>query len=94
MSVPSTGECRTILENISASLDGELDATACGDRGALPGLSDRCWSVDGLRRTVGLCPGGVGAAAGTGTQRARDSVRELLDREAAANWFACGEVRG
>jgi anti-sigma factor RsiW len=79
----SQTECRAILANISAYLDGELQATACE---AIEQHCQGCGScaalVSGLRETVGLCR----AAASTPLpepvrQRARDSVRELLERE-------------
>jgi anti-sigma factor RsiW len=75
--------CKKILANISAYLDGELDATACD---AIERHCEECQScaalVQGLRETVGLCR----QAASTPLpevvrRRARDSVRRLLDRE-------------
>jgi anti-sigma factor RsiW len=86
MSIPSTGACRTILTNISAYLDGELDTTACDEIERhcqdCPTCSDL---VNGLRETVGLCRRAASAPLPEAVrQRARDSVRELLDREAAA----------
>jgi anti-sigma factor RsiW len=82
MSESLTG-CPTILSNISAYLDGELQATACA---AIEQHCQGCAScaalVDGLRQTVGLCrEAGSIALPDAVRQRARNSVRELLDRE-------------
>lgn len=82
MSEP-VSDCRTILAGISAYLDGELDATACD---AIEQHCERCAScaalVSGLRETVGLCrqAGSVPLPEAV-RQRARESVRALLDRE-------------
>jgi anti-sigma factor RsiW len=75
--------CRTILANISAYLDGELEATACD---AIELHCQNCAScaslVSGLRETVGLCrKAGAIPLPEAVRKRARDSVRELLDRE-------------
>ena len=75
--------CTAILANISAYLDGELDTTACD---AIEKHCQRCPScaavVKGLRETVGLCrEAGSAALPDAVRQRARDSVRRLLDRE-------------
>jgi len=72
-----------ILGNISAYLDGELEGTACA---AIEEHCRRCAGcaalVAGLRETVGLCRGAASAALPEAVrQRARDRVRELLDRE-------------
>jgi anti-sigma factor RsiW len=79
----SLTECRTILANISAYLDGELEATACE---AIEQHCQGCAScaalVSGLRETVGLCREAASIPLPEAVrQRARDSVRELLDRE-------------
>lgn len=81
MNAPSN--CRAILANISAYLDGELDRTACD---AIEEHCQRCPTclavVKGLRETVGLCrEAGSAPLPDAVRQRARDSVRRLLDRE-------------
>jgi len=79
----SEGDCRTILANISAYLDGELEATACD---AIEQHCQTCAScaalVRGLRETIGLCreAGSIPLPEAV-RQRAQDSVRQLLDRE-------------
>jgi anti-sigma factor RsiW len=82
MSVPTT-TCRTILANISGYLDGELDTTACD---AIERHCQQCAScaalVSGLRETVGLCrQAGSVPLPDAVRQRARDRVRQLLDRD-------------
>ena len=76
-------ECGTILANISAFLDGELDAASCAAIEAHCAECERCAPVvDGLRRAIGLC-----RSAGTVPlpepvrQRARDSIRRLLEEQ-------------
>lgn len=73
-------ECRRVLQDISAYLDGDLDASACH---AIEAHCTGCAScrdvVTGLRTTLGLCQ----RAAETPLpepvlQRARASVRRLL----------------
>jgi anti-sigma factor RsiW len=79
----SLTSCRTILANISAYLDGELESTACA---AIEQHCQECAScaalVSGLRETVGLCrkAGSIPLPEAV-RQRAREKVRELLDRE-------------
>jgi anti-sigma factor RsiW len=83
MTESSTPECRSILEGISAYLDGELDATACEVIEQHCQQCPRCAAlVKGLRDTVGLCRQ-VGSAPlpDSVRQRARASVRRLLDDE-------------
>jgi anti-sigma factor (TIGR02949 family) len=80
MSDPSTPDCRTILTNISAYLDGELDATACDE---IERHCQACAScselVEGLRQTIGLCRrAGETPLPDAIRQRARDRVRLLL----------------
>ena len=75
--------CKDILGNISAYLDGELDRTACD---AIERHCQGCAScasvVKGLRETVGLCrEAGALPLPDAVRQRARESVRRLLDRE-------------
>jgi anti-sigma factor RsiW len=83
----SVTSCRTILSTISAYLDGELEATACE---AIEQHCQTCTScaslVSGLRDTVGLCrKAGSTPLPEAVRQRARDSVRELLDRESKSS---------
>jgi anti-sigma factor RsiW len=79
----SLTECRTTLDNIAAYLDGELEINGCD---AIEQHCRNCAScaalVTGLRETVGLCreAGSVPLPEAV-RQRARDSVRKLLDRE-------------
>ena len=82
MSEPATGECAAILENISAFLDGELDATACSAIEAHCAHCPRCAPVvDGLRRTVGLCREAAEAPLPEPVRaRARAAVKRLLDQ--------------
>lgn len=81
MTAPS--DCKAILRNISAYLDGELDHTACD---AIERHCRECSScesiVKGLRETVGLCRQAGSAPLPEAVRaRARDSVRRLLDRD-------------
>jgi anti-sigma factor RsiW len=76
-------DCRPILANISAYLDGELERTECD---AIEAHCQRCSHcaaiVRGLRETVGLCRESAAAPLPDAVRRrARDSVRRLLDRE-------------
>lgn len=82
MTGSTSAKCRELLAGISANLDGDLDATACE---AIERHSQECAQcaevVKGLRETVGLCrqAGSVPLPEAV-RQRARDSVRRLLDR--------------
>jgi len=83
MSTPSN-TCKEVLANISGYLDGELDTTACE---AIERHCQECAScaglVVGLRETVGLCrQASTVPLPDAVRQRARDSVRQLLDRQA------------
>jgi anti-sigma factor RsiW len=85
MSASPNDECKTILANISACLDGDLDRTGCD---AIERHSRHCPGcaalVSGLRETVGLCRQAASVPLPeTVRQRARDSVRRLLDRNEA-----------
>jgi anti-sigma factor RsiW len=76
--------CKEVLANISRYLDGELDTTACDaiERHCLECLSCAAL-VNGLRETVGLCrQAGTAPLPDAVRQRARESVRQLLDRHA------------
>jgi anti-sigma factor RsiW len=85
MSEPMSDECRTILEGISAYLDGDLEATACDAIERHCQDCMRCAAlVTGLRETVGLCrQASVVAFPDSVRQRARESVRRLLDEDLA-----------
>lgn len=74
-------ECAAILGNISAFLDGELDATACA---AIEAHCARCGFcapvVAGLQRTIGLCREAAEAPVPESVRaRARDAVKRLLE---------------
>jgi anti-sigma factor RsiW len=79
--------CKEVLANISSYLDGELDTTACDaiERHCLG--CPRCAAlVNGLRETVGLCrEAGTMPLPDTVRQRARESVRRLLDQDGEDN---------
>jgi anti-sigma factor RsiW len=73
--------CAAILANISAFLDGELDATSCAAIEAHCARCDRCAPViEGLRRTIGLCRSAAAVTLPEAVrQRARESIRRLLN---------------
>lgn len=78
------GTCKEVLANISGYLDGELDTTACD---AIERHCTACPScaglVSGLRETVGLCRQAAAVPLPDAVrQRARESVRRLLDQQA------------
>jgi anti-sigma factor RsiW len=80
-------ECRRVLASVSAYLDGDLDAPACDSIeahcGSCPGCAD---VIAGLRKTVGLCrQAGTTPIPEAVRQRARASVRRLLDSDALAD---------
>jgi anti-sigma factor RsiW len=81
MNESSSQDCRTVLEGISAYLDGELEATACEAIERHCHDCGRCAAlVQGLRDTVGLCQQAAAAPLPELVrQRARASVRRLLD---------------
>ena len=87
MTESTSPECRAILTSISAYLDDDLDATACDAIEQHCQICERCAAVvRGLRETVGLCRQAASAPLpGSVRQRARDSVRRLLDRDGEAN---------
>jgi anti-sigma factor RsiW len=81
MSAP-TNACQEVLTNISRYLDGELDTTACD---AIERHCQECAGCAGLvhdlRETAGLCRQAAAAPLPDAVrQRARESVRRLLDR--------------
>ena len=74
--------CKDVLANISSYLDGELNTTACD---AIERHCVACPScaalVNGLRETVGLCRQAATTPLPDAVrQRARESVRRLLDQ--------------
>jgi anti-sigma factor RsiW len=81
MADPAPAECAAILADISAFLDGELDATACAAIEAHCLRCARCAPVvEGLRRTIGLCRATAAAPLPEPVRaRARDAVKRLLD---------------
>jgi anti-sigma factor RsiW len=87
MSLPPPNTCKEVLGNISSYLDGELDTTACDaiERHCLACQSCAAM-VNGLRETVGLCrQAATVPLPDTVRQRARESVRRLLDRHEKEN---------
>jgi len=80
MSAPPT-TCQEVLANISGYLDGELDTTACDAIDRHCQECSTCASlVHGLRETLGLCRhAGTVPLPDAVLQRARDSVRRLLE---------------
>lgn len=85
MTTPPT-TCHEILANISGYLDGELDVTACGAIEAhCRGCASCAALVNGLRETVGLCRQAASTPLPDAVrQRARDSVRRLLNGQNAS----------
>ena len=86
MSAPAN-TCHEVLMNISGYLDGELDTTACDaiERHCLECASCAAL-VNGLRETVGLCRQAATVPLPDAVrQRARESVRRLLDRRGKEN---------
>jgi anti-sigma factor RsiW len=75
--------CESILGNISAYLDGDLETTACAEIEQHCQQCESCRTlVTSLRDTVGLCrQAGSLPLPEHVRQRARDSVRELLERQ-------------
>jgi anti-sigma factor RsiW len=83
MTTSGRRECHDVLVRISAYLDGELDAPACD---AIEQHCQHCPScaalVAGLRNTIGLCrSAGSVPLPESVRQRARESVRRLLENE-------------
>jgi len=72
--------CREMLHDISAYLDGDLDATACEAIERHGRDCPECAAVlDGLRATVGLCRQAAGLTMPDAVrERARAAVRQLL----------------
>jgi anti-sigma factor RsiW len=81
MNVPS--DCKVVLVDIAAYLDGDLAGTACDAIERHCQVCPSCEAlVKGLRETVGLCrQAGAAPLPDAVRQRARDGVRRLLDRD-------------
>ena len=80
---PEPMTCQEVFANISGYLDGELEMTACDAIGQhcleCPGCAAL---VNGLRDTVGLCrQAAMVPLPDAVRQRARDNIRQLLDRQ-------------
>lgn len=87
MTTPHPPACQQTLHDVSAYLDGELDAAACDaieQHGrACPGCRA---ALDGLRQAVGLCRQAAGAPMPEAVrERARSAVRQLLARPPASS---------
>lgn len=80
MTDPVHGECAAIIANISAFLDGDLDATSCAAIEAHCARCQRCAPVvAGLRETIGLCHDAAAAPLPDHVRaRAREAVQRLL----------------
>ena len=80
-------DCRRVLASISAYLDGDLDATACASIEAHGrGCAGCAHVIAGLRETVGLCQqAGATPVPEAVRQRARASIRRLLDGDAVVH---------
>ena len=83
MTESSSPTCAAILANISAYLDGDLEATACAAIEEHCSRCPRCAPViEGLRRTIGLCrDAGTVPLPKSVREKASASVRRLLDAE-------------
>lgn len=81
---PKTDECRALLEQIAAYLDGELEATECLRIEAhCQQCADCATVVGGLRETVGLCrEAGSVPLPSPVREKALQSVRRLLADQA------------
>lgn len=77
---PKTDECRALLRQIAAYLDGELEATECRRIEAHCQQCPDCAAVvGGLRETVGLCrEAGAVTLPSPVRDKALQSVRRLL----------------
>jgi anti-sigma factor RsiW len=82
-----TPECRQVLSDISAYLDGELEAAACAAIERHCATCATCADiVADVKETGGLCRQ-IGAAPLPSPilERARASVRRLLDNDTAGD---------
>jgi anti-sigma factor RsiW len=86
MTEPSSPECAALLANISAYLDGELEAVACATiEHHCAGCPQCAALVDGFRQTIGLCRGvAVASLPDAVRERARENVRRLLESDEGA----------
>jgi len=86
MTAALPAECQRIRTSISSYFDGELDATACDViEQHCQGCRKCAALVDGLRETVGLCRQAAASPLPESIrQRARESVRRLLDESTAS----------
>lgn len=78
-------ECRAILAEISAYLDGDLNEAACETIERHCATCPSCAAVvEGLKQTAGLCRQlGATPLPPVVLERARESVRRLLEEEPA-----------
>ena len=74
-------ECRDVLTQISAYLDGDLDKAACESIEQHCVACPSCAAVvEGLKQTVGLCRQlGATPLPPAVLERARESVRRLME---------------
>ena len=87
MTEPLNPDCTALLAGISAYLDGELEAVQCTAIERHCVGCPRCAAlVEGLRHTIGLCREvGTAPLPESVRERARTSVRRLLDPDAPAH---------
>ena len=87
MTEPLNPDCTALLASISAYLDGELEVVECAVIERHCAGCPRCAAlVDGLRHTIGLCRDvGTAPLPESVRERARASVRRLLDADARAH---------
>lgn len=83
MSQDVNAECTAMLTQISAYLDGDLDAAECQTIERHCRNCPRCAAlVDGLRETIGLCrEAGRTPLPEPVRRRARESIERLLASE-------------
>jgi anti-sigma factor RsiW len=83
MTEPLHPECAAILSEISAYLDGELEATRCAAIDEHCATCPSCAAVvQGLRRTIGLCQGAAATPIPDAVRaRAQESIKQLLARD-------------
>lgn len=82
MTEPLGPDCAAILSEISAYLDGELEATRCAVIEAHCAACPSCAKVvQGLQTTIGLCQGIAEEPIPEAVrQKAQASIRQLLAR--------------
>jgi anti-sigma factor RsiW len=83
MTKTTSPECQEMLANISAYLDGDLEAARCDAIERHCQVCAPCAGlVEGLKETVGLCrQAGAVPLPEPVRQRARDRLRRLLEPE-------------